>query len=110
MPCASVRNTPSIRDLVSPDPSVWSVGPSSWGYQSYAQPVGAKSMTEPEIQAWLTALAPSTKGKIGKIKELLRYAKWDGMTVEDQAICERCLIELESESNASVGGPDREGP
>ena len=68
--------------------------------------MGRMAMTEPEICVWLEALAPSTKGKIGKIKEMLRYAKWDGMTAEDQAICERCLIELES----SVGGPDREGP
>ena len=55
------------------------------------------TVTEAEIKTWLQGLAPSNKGRIGAIKEMLQWAAEDDMSPEDREICERELAKLEGD-------------
>ena len=54
------------------------------------------TMSEPEIKAWLSTLAPTTAGRIKMIQDLLRHANGDEMSAEDRTICTSVLLRLES--------------
>ena len=52
-------------------------------------------MTEPEIKAWLSTLAPTTAGRIQMLAHLLRHANGDEMSPEDRTICRTVLGRLQ---------------
>ena len=53
-------------------------------------------MTEPEIKAWLSTLAPTTAGRITMLAHLLRHANGDEMSPEDRTVCRTVLGRLQA--------------
>lgn len=59
------------------------------------------AMTQPEVDAWFDMLAPTDAQRITAIKDLLKNANEDHMSVEDRAICVGCLGMLQARQRKS---------
>lgn len=53
-------------------------------------------LSREEIDQWLEGLAPSDTQRATRIKDLLRHAAEDGMSLSDRVICHSCLRRLET--------------
>lgn len=56
-------------------------------------------LTEAEIRAWLENLAPSDTQRATRIKDMLKHAGEDGMSLANKTICHSALRRLETKSS-----------
>lgn len=64
-------------------------------------PVGDPPLTHAEVEAWLGGLSATIAGRIMRLRDLLKHAAMDEMSVADRTLCVQSLAKLEAAATIS---------